>query len=149
VGDGAKKNDLQEMARRRDLRNVTFLPFQPRETMDQSYATADVSVIALKRGLAGVIVPSKTYSVLASGRACIAVVEPDCEAADIVERARCGYVVTPGDAASLRLRILELADHRERAADMGCRARAAALQFDRPRQVAAYDALLRETVAAC
>jgi len=149
VGDGAKKNDLQEMARRRDLRNVTFLPFQPRETMDQSYATADVSVIALKRGLAGVIVPSKTYSVLASGRACMAVVEADCEAADIVQRARCGYVVVPGDAASLRSRILELAEHRQLTAEMGRRARAAALEFDRPRQVAAYNALLRETVAAC
>ena len=36
VGDGAKKKDLQEIAARRDLRNVMFLPFQPRELMDQS-----------------------------------------------------------------------------------------------------------------
>jgi glycosyltransferase involved in cell wall biosynthesis len=149
VGDGAKKSDLQEMASRRDLRNVTFLPFQPRETMDQSYATADVSLIALKCGLAGVIVPSKTYSVLASGRACIAVVDADCEAADIVRRAACGYVVAPGDAASLRSHILELAEHREVAIEMGRRARITARAFDRPRQVAAYDALLREIAAGC
>jgi hypothetical protein len=32
---------------------------------------------------------------------------------------------------------------------MGARARDAALQFDRPRQVAAYDAVLREVAAAC
>src|SRR6266850_3005957 len=149
VGEGAKKRDLQEVAARRDLRNVTFLPFQPREAMDQSYATADVSLISLKRGLSGVIVPSKVYNVLASGRACVAAVEQDCEVADIIQRAGCGYVVGPGDATALRARVVELAANRDRAAAMGARARDAALAFDRPRQVAAYDALLREVAARC
>lgn len=144
VGEGAKKRDLQDIARRRDLRNVMFLPFQPREAMDQSYATADVSLISLKRGLAGVIVPSKLYNVLASGRACVAAVEAECEVADIIQRADCGFVVAPGDASALRSRIIELAADRDRAAQMGVRARGAALQFDRPKQVAAYDALLRD-----
>ena len=149
VGDGAKKKHLQGIAQRRDLRNVVFLPFQPREAMDQSYATADVSLISLKRGLAGVIVPSKVYNVLASGRPCIAAVEQDCEVADIIQRACCGHVVAPGDASALRSRLLELAADRQRAVDMGARARAAALEFDRPRQVAAYDAMLREVAARC
>ena len=149
VGDGAKKEDLQDMAARRDLRNVMFLPFQPRETMDQSYATADVSLISLKRGLAGVIVPSKLYNVLASGRACVAAVEQDCEVADIIQRGNCGYVVDPGDAAALRARVVELAANRQRAQAMGVAARNAALAFDRPKQVAAYDALLREVAAQC
>jgi glycosyltransferase involved in cell wall biosynthesis len=149
VGEGAKKKDLQDIAQRRDLRNVIFLPFQPREAMDQSYATADVSLISLKRGLAGVIVPSKVYNVLASGRACVAAVEPDCEVADIIQRAGCGYVVDPGDASALRARVVQLAADRQRASDMGARARAAALEFDRPRQVAAYDGVLREVAARC
>ena len=149
VGDGARKMDLEAQARRRDLRNVVFLPFQPREFMDQSYASADVSLISLKHGLAGVIVPSKVYAVLASGRACIAAVEQDCEVADIIRRAGCGYVVGPGDAAALGSRVVELAEERGRTADLGRRARAAALEFDRPRQVAAYDALLREVAAGC
>jgi glycosyltransferase involved in cell wall biosynthesis len=149
VGDGARKKDLQGIALRRDLRNVVFLPFQPREAMDQSYATADVSLISLKRGLAGVIVPSKVYNVLASGRPCIAAVEQDCEVADIIQRAGCGHVVAPGDASALRSRLVQLAADRPRAVDMGARARAAALEFDRPRQVAAYDAMLREVAARC
>jgi len=149
VGDGSKKKDLQDLAVRRDLRNVMFLPFQPREAMDQSYATADVSLISLKRGLAGVIVPSKVYNVLASGRPCVAAVEQDCEVAQIIHDAGCGYVVAPGDAAALRSRVVQLADDRDRAVHMGVRARAAALDFDRPRQVAAYDALLRDVGGTC
>ena len=149
VGDGAKKKDLQDIAERRDLRNVMFLPFQPREAMDQSYATADVSLISLKRGLAGVIVPSKLYNVLASGRPCVAAVEQDCEVAEIIQRAGCGYVVPPGDASALRSRLVQLAEGPDKVDEMGNRARAAALDFDRPRQVAAYDALLREVAATC
>jgi glycosyltransferase involved in cell wall biosynthesis len=126
-----------------------FLPFQPRELMNQSYATADASLVSLKRGLAGVIVPSKVYNVLASGRPCIAAVEQDCEVADIIGRHDCGFVVAPGEATALRARILELAADRERCAAMGMRARCAALEFDRPRQVAAYDTLLREVAAQC
>jgi len=149
VGDGAKKKDLEDAAARRDLRNVMFLPFQPREMMDQSYATADVSLVSLKRGLAGVIVPSKIYNVLASGRPCVAAVEQDSEVADIINRHDCGFVIAPGDAAALRARTLDLSDDRERAVAMGARARCAALHFDRPRQVAAYDALLREVASPC
>jgi glycosyltransferase involved in cell wall biosynthesis len=149
VGDGARRVRLQEMATSRDLRNVMFLPFQPRELMDQSYATADVSLISLKRGLAGVIVPSKLYNVLASGRACIAAVEPDCEVATIIERAACGYVVAPGDAGALAARIVQMRHAPDVTADMARRARSAALEFDRPRQVAAYDAVLREVAGAC
>ena len=149
VGDGGKKKDLQELAERRNLRNVMFLPFQPREAMDQSYATADVSLISLKRGLSGVIVPSKVYNVLASGRPCIAAVEQDCEVAEIIRRAGCGFVVGPGDASALRARLVELAADRDRASDMGVRARGAAVEFDRPRQVAAYDALLRNVAQGC
>jgi glycosyltransferase involved in cell wall biosynthesis len=149
VGEGAKKHDLQELAQRRDLRNVRFLPFQPREAMNESYATADVALISLKRGLAGVIVPSKVYNVLASGRPCIAAVEDDCEVADIVRTSGCGYVVAPGDAAALSARVVDLAQNRGKAVDCGARGRQAALGFDRPRQVAAYDALFREVAGLC
>jgi len=149
VGDGAKKKNLQAIAERRDLRNVKFLPYQPRETMDQSYATADVSLVSLKRGLAGVIVPSKIYNVLASGRPCVAAVEQDCEVADIIRQHGCGYVINPGNASALTARVLDLAADRERAAAMGARARCAALSFDRPRQMASYHALLAEVATRC
>ena len=149
VGDGAKKKDLQDIAVRRDLRNVLFLPFQSRATMDHSYATADICLVSLKRGLAGVIVPSKVYNVLASGRPCIAAVEQDSEVADIINRHDCGFVIAPGDASALRARTLDLFADRERAGAMGARARCAAVHFDRPRQVTAYDTLLREVGARC
>lgn len=147
VGDGAKRRTLESLAAAKGLTNVRFLPFQPRNEMVHSYATADVSLISLRRGLAGVIVPSKLYPILASGRACLAAVEADCEVADIVRGSGCGHVVEPGDDAALSARIIEMANDRERTRQMGALARTAGEQFDRPRQVAAYHALL--TDAAC
>ena len=148
VGDGATRAALQERAAAERLDNVLFLPYQPREAMAESYGTADIALVSLRRGLAGVIVPSKMYTVLASGRGCIAAVEDDCEVADIVRNSQCGVLIEPGDAAALAARVVELEADRARVADMGARARTAALQFDRRRQVASYDALLRR-VARC
>ena len=147
VGAGTRKAAMEARVERERLGNVRFLPFQPRDGMALSYATADVALITLKEGLAGVIVPSKLYTVLASGRACIAAVEPDCEVAAIVTAAACGVVTAPGDAAALASHIERLADDKARVAAMGERARSAALRFDRPVAVAAYDALLRGLIA--
>ena len=146
VGDGVKKAALQQRAADLALANVLFFPHQPKEAMPPWYASSDVSLISLRRGLAGVIVPSKTYSALASGRPCIAAVEADCEVAQIVTDAVCGRVIAPGDASALAEAVADLAGDREGARVMGERARAAALRFDRPKQVAAYDALLRGLV---
>lgn len=138
VGDGARREALQREARARGLDNVMFLPYQPRARMAESYAAADVFLVTLKPGLSGYIVPSKLYSILAAGRPYVAAVEADCEVAQITREHGCGIAVSPGDAAAMAEAILALSRDRERAAQLGARARAAALAYDRPRQVGAY-----------
>src|SRR5439155_26311900 len=59
VGEGARKKFLQQEAERRKLTNVRFFPYQPKSRLTDSFATADVFIVSLKRGLAGFIVPSK------------------------------------------------------------------------------------------
>jgi len=143
VGDGARRDALEQLARARGLENVMFVPYQPREHMAKSYASADVFLVSLKPGLAGYIVPSKLYSILAAGRPYLAAVEDACEVVDVTRRYGCGIVVEPGNAEALAARILELYRDGPKAAELGQRAREAGLAFDRPRQVAAYAAVLR------
>ena len=50
-------------------------------------------LVSLKPGLAGYIVPSKLYPILAAGRPYIAAVEPLTEVAALTERHRCGVLV--------------------------------------------------------
>jgi glycosyltransferase involved in cell wall biosynthesis len=143
IGDGSRRAALEARARERRLSNVTFMPYQPREEMGKSYATADLFLISLKAGLAGYIVPSKLYSILAAGRPYVAAVEEACEVVDITRRYGCGVIVAPGDAEAFAARILEMYRDGALVAELGQRAREAGLAFDRPRQVAAYAALLR------
>lgn len=148
VGDGARRQTLERLAVERSLNNVVFIPFQPRAEMAASYAAADLFLISLKHGLAGYIVPSKLYSVLAAGRPYIAAIDSASEVADIARDYDCGFVVPPGDADALAAGILELSRDPARVDRLGARAREAGLLFDRPRAVSAYSALLRNVAAS-
>lgn len=146
VGEGVKKAELQERARGLGLANVMFLPFTPKERLSESFASADVFVVSLQRGLAGYIVPSKLYGILASGRPYVAAVEETCEVAAITERHHCGLVAAPGNPQALADRVRELYRDRGKAARLGANARQVGLSFDRRRQVAKYMELFRSVL---
>ena len=144
IGDGTRRDALETMAGERGLANVRFLPFQPREALRWTYATSDVCLVSLKPGLAGYIVPSKLYPILAAGRPYIAAVEPISEVAALTERHRCGVLVPPGNVAALAAEIERLADDRYAREAMGKKARVAAELFARDRQVAAHAQVIEE-----
>ncbi len=147
IGDGNRKPALEAQVAARRLSNVRFLPFQPRDQLRWTYATSDLCLVSLKPGLAGYIVPSKLYPILAAGRPYIAAVEALTEVAALTERHRCGILVDPGDAGQMADAIVRLADRPADREAMGARARAAAESFGRARQVAAHAQLLHEVAA--
>ena len=76
---------------------MRFLPYQPREVLPLSLSAADVHVVGLARGLAGYVVPSRLYGILAVGRPVIVAAD---ETSETAQRRRasagCGIVVPPG-----------------------------------------------------
>jgi len=138
VGDGARRAWLEGEAARRRLSNIRFLPYQPKDTLHDSFAAADAFLVSLKAGIEGYIVPSKLYGILAADRPYIAAVDPSCEAADIAASHRCGLLARPGDAADLADKIAALCDDPDSARQMGINARDAALRFDRKAAVRQY-----------
>jgi glycosyltransferase involved in cell wall biosynthesis len=148
IGDGTRRQALEAIVRDRGLTNVRFLPFQPRDQLQWTYASADVCLVSLKPGLAGYIVPSKLYPILAAGRPFVAAVESDSEVAAIAERYGCGLLAIPGEADDLTRQIMRLADDEPMRMAMGQRARAAAAMFSRPRQRLAHAQLLEDACRA-
>jgi colanic acid biosynthesis glycosyl transferase WcaI len=144
IGDGTGRAALEDAVSARGLTNVRFFPYQPREQMRWTYATASAFIVSLKPGLAGYIVPSKLYGILASGRPYVAAVEDNCEVAAITARFDCGIRVEPGASDEIANAILQLKADPERRSAMGQRARQAAAEFDRRRQVAAHARLLQQ-----
>ena len=147
VGEGASKEGLQRSAAERGLVNVEFLPFQDKADLSESLGAADVHLVGLRRGLAGYIVPSKVYGILAAGKPFIAAVEQGSEPALIVREHGCGVRIEPGDPRALADAVLEMCDGD--LVGMGKRGREALeARFDRPIAARAYLDLLESTVAA-
>ncbi len=142
VGEGSRKMWLQAAAHDRGLTNVRFLPYQPKASLNESFGTADLFLISLKRGLAGFIVPSKLYGILAAGRPFVAAVEGDCEVAQIAKDHDCGIVVEPGDRDAMAQAIRRLYGDRVTRTRLAQHARAAGTTYDRRRAVDAYHDLL-------
>jgi glycosyltransferase involved in cell wall biosynthesis len=138
IGDGNRRGELEAAVAARGLTNVRSLPYQPRDQLRWTYASSDVCLVSLKPGLAGYIVPSKLYPILAAGRPYIAAVEKMSEVAALTERHRCGVLVEPGDAVEMAEAILRLAHQRAARDAVGTRARAAAELVSRERQGAAF-----------
>jgi colanic acid biosynthesis glycosyl transferase WcaI len=108
-----------------------FLPYQPQQLLKYSFSAADLFIISLKKGLAGYIVPSKLYRILASGRPFAAAVDSDCEVAAVAKHYNCGILCPPGDPHALSTAIVQLYEDPENLKKMGKRARNAAKKYDR------------------
>lgn len=121
VGGGTRVTDVQRAAA--ELPSVGFLPHQPDEKLAQVLGTADLSLVSLKAGLTRFCVPSKVYSILASGRPVGAAVDRGSEIARIIAEGDCGFCVEPGDAEALANEILRLAGDAEEANRLGRNAR--------------------------
>jgi colanic acid biosynthesis glycosyl transferase WcaI len=128
VGAGEAHANLQREFQSAGLANALFLDFQPRENLPALLASADVSLVMLKRGFGSDSVPSKAYPIMASGRAILASVDRDCETADLVRRSRCGLRVEPEDPQEISGAILELFRNRDLCAQFGAAGRSYALQ---------------------
>ena len=101
VGDGARRETLQQLARERDVEDlVVFAGRQPKERMPAILASSDACLIHL-RGceLFGTVIPSKIFETMAMGRPIIMGVRG--EACDLVVAADAGLVMEPDSAESL------------------------------------------------
>lgn len=101
VGEGAAKENLQLLADEYQLHNLIFLPFQPRTRLPEVLAAADVSLVILRQGMGFNSLPSKTLSILASGRPMVVSIDPGSDTWSLVERSESGICVPPEDPERL------------------------------------------------
>ena len=97
-GEGTARESLKKSAH--GLSNVRFGDYQDVSRLSEVLATGDIHVVPLKRGLGSVSVPSKTYSILASGRPVLAAVDIDTEVPRILAAADAGVCVEPDNSAA-------------------------------------------------
>jgi colanic acid biosynthesis glycosyl transferase WcaI len=148
IGVGARLQELSALAGVLETEQVRFLPWQPYERREEPISAAHVHVVGLARGLAGYIVPSRLWGVLAAGRPVIAAAEDRSETAAVVRESGCGVVVPPGDPLRLAEAIRDFHDGAYDLDEMGSRARAyAEAESDRGIAVERYRSVLEEILA--
>jgi colanic acid biosynthesis glycosyl transferase WcaI len=149
IGGGARREELKALARVLEVEQVAFMGYQRREVLAQSLSSADVHVVGLARGLAGYVVPSRLYGVLAVGRPVIAAAEESSETASVVTQAGCGVVVPPGRPELLARAIRRAYDGELDLDGMGERGRRfVAGEGDRAVAIGRYRALLHDVVGS-
>ncbi len=149
IGEGARRRSLLELADALEADKVQFLPYQPRELISQSLSAADVHVVGLGRGLAGYVVPSRFYGILAVARPVICAADQESETAQLVAQVGCGVVIPPGRPELLAGAIRRAYEHRAELAEMGLRGREYVVaEADREVAIGRYKALLRELIDA-
>jgi colanic acid biosynthesis glycosyl transferase WcaI len=127
VGDGAARSQVEASAS--GCKAIRFLPFRPADQIPYVLAAGDIHLVTIRRGLEGVVVPSKLYPILAAGRPVLVLADEDSDAARLVQRTGCGVVANPDDPAAFVALLRELSQDPGRIARMGIRAAEVAREF--------------------
>jgi glycosyltransferase involved in cell wall biosynthesis len=133
VGEGAQRAHVENLAG--DAKNVRFLPFFPASKIPSVLAAPNAHVITVKRGLEGVVVPSKMYGILAAGKPIVAVAPEETDAASL--GAKFGFAISADPdnpekvAAAIRLLVID----KDKVQNMGRAARAVARDYDRVKEL--------------
>jgi glycosyltransferase involved in cell wall biosynthesis len=114
---------LIALAEQLEVDKVTFAFYQPRSLLQQSLSAADVHVVGLASGLAGYVVPSRLYGILAVAKPVIVAADPESETAQVVTEVGCGIVVPPGRPELLARAIRDAHDGKYDLEAMGARGR--------------------------
>ncbi len=129
VGDGAQRSQIEALAA--GSSNIRFLEFFPANKIPSVLAAADAHVVTVKRGLEGIVVPSKMYGILAAGKPILAVAPKETDAVSLGVPRGFAVAADPDRPAEVVNAVRALASDPKKLKAMGEAARAAAPDYDR------------------
>jgi glycosyltransferase involved in cell wall biosynthesis len=146
VGEGAQRPHVEALAR--EAKNVRFLPFFPARKIPSVLAAADAHVVTVKRGLEGVVVPSKMYGILAAGKPILVVAPQETDAASL--GAKFGFAVSadPANPEAVAAAIRSLSKDGAKVQEMGRAAQAIAPDYDRVKELQKFVKVIEGAVSA-
>lgn len=123
IGDGPEKSNLQALAHRLGLANITFLDSVPLERLPSFLSIASIAAVTLmKSPITEGARPAKTFVMMAAGKPLV--LAGQGESADLVREAQAGLVVPPHAPHKFAETILVLASNTDLAAKLGNNGRA-------------------------
>ena len=136
VGGGAQRAQLEIAAS--GAANIRFLDYFPSNKIPSVLAAADAHIVTVKRGLEGVVVPSKMYGILAAGKPIVAVAPKETDVVSLGEKQGFAVAADPDKPAELVKVIRALMADVTKLRAMGEAARNAAPSYDRAGELHKY-----------
>ena len=96
-GTGAEENSLKDYVQSHKMSNVVFHGAYLRSKQSEVINSCDMALVTLTDGMFGLGVPSKTYNIMAAGKAVLFIGEPESEIGLLVKEKNIGYVFRPED----------------------------------------------------
>ncbi|MBW4644886.1 MAG: glycosyltransferase family 4 protein [Goleter apudmare HA4340-LM2] len=119
IGGGAKRDDLINKVKILGLNNFLFLPYQDKQVLPYSLTACDLSLVSVDASTESLVVPSKLYSALASGRPVAVICSQNSYLRQLITEANCGGTFDNGDSNGLAQFIRLLYSDRQLAESMG------------------------------
>lgn len=119
VGDGTKKQDIEDYVNKHELKNIKFIPYQDKKDLIYSLNAGDVHWVVNAKGIKGVSVPSKLYGVMAAGKTVFGVLEKGSEARLIIEDCNCGICIEPGNYDLIYQELMNVIDNIDEYKNLG------------------------------
>lgn len=136
VGAGAQRAALQKQSAGQD--NVRWLDSVPPDDVAELMNAGDLQVVTVRRGLEGLVVPSKLYSILSTGRPVLVLAAESSDAARIVREAECGWVADPDDPQSIVLALTQARENPDELRRCARNAVIASARFERKALLRSY-----------
>lgn len=101
AGGGSEKASLEDYARNKDLKNISFLPAFPRGQTIEILNACHIGLVSLSNHVYGVGVPSKSYNILAAGKPICFIGNTFTEISLFVKENEVGWTFSYDDASSI------------------------------------------------
>lgn len=128
-GNGSEEGNIRRLIEEKQLTNVQLFPLQPIERVSEVYSLGDVSIISCKPGTGSAGMPSKTWTIMATGTPIIASFDLGGEMERTIHDANCGVCVEAGNAKKLADVIFRLFNNYNQKEEMGINARMYSEQY--------------------
>ena len=123
-GTGAEENSLKDYISYHKMKNVVFHGAYLRSKQNEVINRCDLALVTLTKGMYGLGVPSKTYNIMAAGKAVLFIGDPNSEIGLLIKEKQIGYVFEPSDRDGIVKFLSDLSPQkRAEFKEMGQRAR--------------------------
>ena len=100
-GNGSEEKKIRQMINDYELTNVSMYPLLNADRVSEVYSMGDVSLVTCKPGTGGAGMPSKTWTIMATGTPVLGFFDKPSEFAQILDVTKTGWCVEAGKTEEL------------------------------------------------